>query len=940
MNKQQLANKIWESANKMRSRIEANDYKDYILGFMFYKYLSEQEEKYLLEIEYTAEMLPELTERAADPEIIAHLREKLGYFIGYENLFSTWVKACTTGVTGFTFDVSVVVTALNAFNRLIVEDRKETDGSHPYADKRRVYVGIFNTLQSGLTKLGESTGAQTKAIRSLITLIDEIPMDNKDGYDILGFIYEYLISNFAANAGKKAGEFYTPHEVSILMSEIIAHHLQGREHIDIYDPTSGSGSLLINIGKSVQRRLGDKDRITYYAQELKENTYNLTRMNLVMRGIKVDNIKARCGDTLAEDWPYFDNEDNREATYRLLSVDAVVSNPPYSQHWTPGEKEAGDPRYAAYGLAPKTKADYAFLLHDLYHLKPDGIMAIVLPHGVLFRGKEEYSIRKELIERDQISAIIGLPANIFFGTTIPTIIMVLQQKRENNDILIIDASKGFGKEGKNNILRARDIRRILDTFVARQDVPKFARVVSKDEIRANEYNLNIPRYVDSSDEAETYDIYAIMRGGVPDSEIAELAGYWDVFPSLRAELFTQREDGYSTVHTDKLTKIIAANADVTTYEARYRERFADFGDYLHAELIDNIATIKNNEIEQLEEKLTAEIFTRLENIPLVDCYASYQELANLWTMLSSDLETLSTEGVDKVRRVVPNMVTKKVKGVDTEVQEGYRGYIIPFELAQELLLTDELAALRAKENELTGVTSAITELLESLDDEERSKDAVNNDGTAFVAKELNAEYKLIQEDITDPEITSLATYKELKKKDEKLSFVAVHPEVDWEAMEQVKNGTYSAAIINKRIATLVDNYEFADGSWEYKVKSAIALLEQEKNLKVELKEQTCDLEQHTQEKIENLSEDEVKLLLHAKWITPLEQKLLRAPEDIRAGLIAKIEHLADKYATTLPEIDSEIITVSHELAGMLRELTGGHADMVGLADLTALLERS
>ena len=239
-------------------------------------------------------------------------------------------------------------------------------------------------------------------------------------------------------------------------------------------------------------------------------------MNLVMRGIEADNIVTRNGDTLEDDWPYFD-ENDPIGTYNPLYVDAVVSNPPYSQAWNPADKDT-DPRYAGYGLAPKGKADYAFLLHDLYHLKPDGIMTIVLPHGVLFRGGEEGEIRKHLIEKNKIDAIIGLPANIFYGTGIPTIIMVLKQKRDNTDVLIIDASKGFTKEGKNNKLRASDIKRIVDVITCRENVDKFSKVVSRDEIRENEYNLNIPRYVDSSEVAASWDIYASMFGGLPIPE--------------------------------------------------------------------------------------------------------------------------------------------------------------------------------------------------------------------------------------------------------------------------------------------------------------------------------------------------------------------------------------------------------------------------------------
>lgn len=428
MNKQQLANKIWESANKMRSKIEANEYKDYILGFIFYKYLSDQEVKFLKEKEFTDDDIKELVED--DLETLEYVQRNIGYFISYENLFSTWISM------GRDFDVSNVRDALSAFSRLI------------YPTHKKVFDKVFDTLQTGLSKLGDSSNAQTKAISGLLQLIKDIPMDGKQDYDVLGFIYEFLISQFAANAGKKAGEFYTPHEVSVLMSEIVADHLKGKSEIKIYDPTSGSGSLLINIGKSVSKYMSDGNNIKYYAQELKENTYNLTRMNLVMRGIKPDNIVTRNGDTLEEDWPFFDENDPVN-TYNPLYVDAVVSNPPYSQAWDPSNKEH-DPRYSRFGLAPKGKADYAFLLHDLFHIKPDGIMTIVLPHGVLFRGGEEGEIRKNLIENNHIDTIIGLPANIFFGTGIPTIIMVLKQKRENTDTLIIDASKGFIKEGKNN----------------------------------------------------------------------------------------------------------------------------------------------------------------------------------------------------------------------------------------------------------------------------------------------------------------------------------------------------------------------------------------------------------------------------------------------------------------------------------------------------------
>lgn len=595
MNKQQLAAKIWESANKMRSKIEANEYKDYILGFIFYKFLSEKEVKYLKENDWTDEYLPDLTEE--DSETVESVQKNLGYFISYDNLFSTWLSK------GRDFSVQDVRDALSAFSRLINTTHK------------KVFEGVFDTLQTGLSKLGDSSASQSKAISDLIHLIKDIPMDGKQDYDVLGFIYEYLISMFAANAGKKAGEFYTPHEVSLLMSEIVADHLKDRNEIKIYDPTSGSGSLLINIGKSVAKFIDNENNIKYYAQELKQNTYNLTRMNLVMRGILPDNIVTRNGDTLEDDWPYFD-ENDPIGTYDPLYVDAVVSNPPYSQAWNPTDKET-DPRYARFGLAPKGKADYAFLLHDLFHLKSDGIMTIVLPHGVLFRGGEEGEIRKNLIEQNHIDAIIGLPANIFFGTGIPTIIMVLKQKRSNTDVLIVDASKGFIKVGKNNKLRASDIKRIVDVVTKRESVQKFSKVVSRDEIRKNEYNLNIPRYVDSSEAAESWDIYASMFGGFPLSEIDELKEYWIAFPELRNALFENTSSAYCNLRVESIKKAINEHSDVCSFENKYRDVFSGFDEYLYDELIEKMTALN---ISKAEATLSANIFERLKDIPLVDKY--------------------------------------------------------------------------------------------------------------------------------------------------------------------------------------------------------------------------------------------------------------------------------------------------------------------------------
>ena len=855
MNKQQLASRIWASANEIRSKIDANEYKDYILGFIFYKFLSEKEEEYLLKEGFDSQTMKNVSED--DQEIVKFVQDNVGYFIAYENLYSTWLSK------GHDFDVSNVSDALSAFSRLI-----NPSYSH-------VFDKIFETLETGLSKLGDTSGARTETISGLLQLIRDIPMDARQGYDVLGYVYEYLISKFASNAGKTAGEFYTPHEVSLLMSEIVAGHLKGRHEIEIYDPTSGSGSLLVNIGQAVAKRSGNKDSIKYYAQELKENTYNLTRMNLVMRGIKASNIIARNGDTLEDDWPWF--SEGHPETYQPLFVDAVVSNPPYSQRWDPADKEV-DPRFNGFGLAPKSKADYAFLLHDLYHLRPDGIMTIVLPHGVLFRGGEEGEIRKNLIERDHIDAIIGLPANIFFGTGIPTIVMVLKKQRTRSDVLIIDASKGYVKEGKNNKLRASDIRRIVDAYECREDIERFCRLVSKDEIRGNDYNLNIPRYVDSSETTESWDIYSTMFGGIPVKEVDALKPYWDAFPSLKYELFEQVNDATMRIKVQAIAEAIASNAEVVSYRELFKERFSDFEQYLYDELIDEIDLVSR---ASEEDEITKEVFNRLSGLPLIDRYDAFQDLDDVWQEISIDLEILQTEGFDATKKVDPNMVVKKKQGKDVEVQDGWVGRVLPFSLVQDTFLTEEVSSLEKSEERLSAITAEITEIFEGLSDEDKDAagDTVGED--SFVSSKISA------------------------------------------ALKQLKDEDPSSASDEESIL--------------FRLTRVAALFNEEKVLKKTIKDVHIELERKTKEMIESLTDEQVCTLLDEKWIKPLVHRFEKLPDRVVNQLNDLVKALGEKYLTTYSDIDSQIQEAEASLAAMLGELTGNEFDLAGLNELRSLL---
>ena len=632
----------------------------------------------------------------------------------------------------------------------------------------------------------------------------------------------------------------------------------------LIDPTSGSGSLLINIGQSVSKYM-NRDCIQYYAQELKESTYNLTRMNLIMRGINPSNLFTRNADTLEDDWPI-----DLDSYPPVLRVDAVVSNPPYSQQWTPNGKES-DPRYSEYGLAPKSKADYAFLLHDLYHIKPDGIMTIVLPHGVLFRGGEEEKIRTNLIEKNHIDAIIGLPANIFFGTGIPTIIMVLKQKRENKDVLIIDASKGFVKEGKNNKLQASDIKRIVDAYFERKTIEKFSKVVSREEIRANDYNLNIPRYVDSSEKAESWDIYASLMGGIPNSEIDELQRYWQAFPSLRESLFMSNGTPYSSLRCEDVKKIIVENEDIKVFKNNFANCFMDFEDLLKERLIQNMESLQAG---KEKEEIGNQIFKRLHDIPLIDKYKAYQILDDKWTEIAIDFDVIGTEGREAIKVVEPNMVMKK----DKEIQEGWKGRILPFELVQKVLLPDRLSVITENEKRLAEITSMYEELIENLSEEDKESDILNENQDAFNAKGVTVKLK------------------ELRKaeNEEERALKAV--------LEQYGN-----------------------------------LSKEEKEIKKEIKELTSRLLIQTKETIEKLSDEQEEKLLSEKWIKPLISDLHNLPEQIVADLVKKVQSLADKYSTTLHDIEEEIEETERELIRMTDELTGNEFDMMGLASLKALL---
>lgn len=502
---EKIQSKLWSMADNLRGTMDASEYKNYILAFMFYRYLSEAQERYLIDEELVTvksdESVNEAYAREADADNIEDYKEELTSGLGYCILPADTWASLTDKIENSKVIPSDYQDMFDHFN----ESTKANPNAH--AD----FNGIFNDVNLGDSRLGNNTTERAKALNNIVDLVNSIEYKGEDGADVLGQIYEYLIGMFAASAGKKGGEFYTPHMVSKIMAKIVTDGKETTtEPFEVYDPTCGSGSLLLTVGHCLEG--SDKiGAIKYYGQEMNTTTYNLARMNLMMHEVRYQDMHLSNADTLGPDWP--NGKDIKGNDDPKTTFTAVVSNPPYSAKWDNSADKMKDPRFKEYGkLAPKTKADYSFLLHGLYHLDNNGTMAIVLPHGVLFRGAAEETIRKVLIEKNRIDTVIGLPANLFYGTSIPTIIMILKKaSKKDKSILFIDASNYFTKNKNKNVLTDEDVDRIVEAYRDRKDIDKFAHLATLEEIRDNDYNLNIPRYVDTSEEEEEIDIHEVLK---------------------------------------------------------------------------------------------------------------------------------------------------------------------------------------------------------------------------------------------------------------------------------------------------------------------------------------------------------------------------------------------------------------------------------------------
>ena len=519
-NSRDLISVLWSGADILRSKMDANEYKDYLLGIVFYKYLSDSFLIKAYDLIYdekpqslraALEAYREALEDESAEELKEQVREECHYVIEPDLTYTCFADAARN----------------NAFSREQLQKAfNNIEQSNP------LFADLFTDIDLYSNRLGAGDQKQSDTISSLIREIDRADLLNTDS-DVLGNAYEYLIGQFASETGKKAGEFYTPQAVSKILTRIAIAGQEANRGLSVYDPCMGSGSLLLNAKKYA----AEPDYIRYYGQELMTSTYNLARMNMFLHGIVPENQKLRNGDTLDGDWPTDEETD----------FNMVLMNPPYSANWSAAAGFLQDERFSDYGvLAPKSKADYAFLLHGLYHLKSSGTMAIVLPHGVLFRGAAERKIREKLLRAGNIYAVIGLPANLFYNTSIPTCIIVLKKHRDGRDVLFIDASRKFEKGKKQNAMTDEHIDSVIELYNRRENVEKESFLAEFEDIEKNDFNLNIPRYVDNFEKEEEIDLKAVLSDmEQTEKEINRIQGE---FVSLMRDLTSSDENINQTLN--------------------------------------------------------------------------------------------------------------------------------------------------------------------------------------------------------------------------------------------------------------------------------------------------------------------------------------------------------------------------------------------------------
>nr|WP_312579602.1 type I restriction-modification system subunit M [Sedimentibacter sp.] len=851
---EEIKRRLWDGANELRGSMDASRYKDYMLGLMFYKFLSD---KTLDAFKISAgiknikeeELVKEYKKAREDygKTLDKTIQNVLGYYVAPEYLYQVWINDINSG----DFEVQKVTDSLHNFERSISIETGSDD-----------FKGLFSSSTIDLTDtaLGSNLNERSKNIQALIMLFADLNMISLQKVDILGDAYEYLIGQFAMESGKKAGEFYTPHQVSEVMAQIVAKSYNIES---IYDPTVGSGSLLLTVGKHL-----DSDaliNLNYYGQEKNTATYNLTRMNLLLHGVRPAKMTIRNGDTLSYDWP-----EDPERPNEGVQFDVVVMNPPYSvKNWNRSDLKVSDPRFEIAGvLPPDSKGDFAFLLHGLFHLRQSGTMAIVLPHGILFRGGAEGEIRKRLIDKNYIDTIIGLPSNLFTNTGIPVVVLILKKSRKLDEpVLVIDASQGFIKVGKQNVLQEKHIAKIVDTYLARSKEEGYSSLVYRKDILENDYNMNIPRYVIAKSDEISHDVDAHLLGGIPESDIQNLKILNTIVPDNLTNALQSLRTGYVELIKEitKLTDEIIKSDQVSVKSEEMKTRI---NEYINKYWKILIKVNKQSNIKEFMEDMLLEIKEILSTFGFINIYDGYQSIAEIWkNSLKGDLEIISLSDLYTAARTrEPYMVVKGSGNNRREEQDGWISSLIPNKLLIKRLYGLEASNIENLKQEVSGMEMRLEELVEAAKVEDSDEYEIlyecltkNNEGdpgNSFVSKAIKDELKKYKRD-TDG-------YKLLKDIEDLMS---------------------NRLLINK-----------------------------------EIREKEKELKELVQERILVLTEEEIDALVYEKWFGSLIGEMIDLIEKPLKKELEILRLLDDRYKSTLNDLDEEYSELETNFESLLSEL--------------------
>jgi len=806
--KSELYSSLWKSCDELRGGMDASQYKDYVLVLLFIKYVSDKSKM-------DKDFLIDVPKGGSFSDMVL-LKGKSEIGDGINKIIGKLAEAN---------DLKGVIDVAD-FN-----DSDKLGKGKDMVDRLTNLVGIFENSSLDFSK------------------------NKAEGDDILGDAYEYLMRHFATESGKSKGQFYTPSEVSRVMAKVISINQAKRQDQTVYDPTCGSGSLLLKAADETEHG------ITIYGQENDVATRALAKMNMILHGHETADIWR--GNTIST--PYFKENDGT-----LKKFDFVVANPPFStKSWSNGIKPEEDEfeRYniREWGSCPPPKnGDYAFLLHIIKSLKSTGKGAVILPHGVLFRGNAEANIRKNIIQRGYIKGIIGLPANLFYGTGIPAAIIVIDKENAENrkSIFMIDASKGFFKDGNKNRLRARDIHKIVDTFTKQLEIPKYSRIVPVSDISdsKNDYNLNIPRYIDSPEIEDLQDIDGHLNGGIPNKDINDLDKYWVVYPSLKKILFKQQREGYSVLNIEPLMvkKTIFEHPEFTSYSKNIESIF-------NLWKTKNTTILKEIKIGSKPKKiifdLSEDLLNSFKDTKLIDKYDVYQQLMQYWEeTMQDDVYIIVVDGwIAKPERIIDEKNDKKT-GVKKITDKGWKCDLIPKELVINKYFIKEKEELDILQVNLENIESEMQTIDEDNSGEEDLFSDVRNDKGNINQKNI------------------IKRIKEIKANSE------LKDELD---------------ALNKYNKLLSDEKEIKD-----KIKSAN--IELDKNLLL---------------KYSKLNENEIKILVvEDKWVSYLRDCIKSEMERVSHKLTERIKELAERYETQLPKLTSEVEELSKKVDKHLKDM--------------------